>query len=768
MNKLTAVAAVMGALAVQAAEISYDTTTTVSTPLVLTEDTTIVIASGKTVTYDANAVISGDYQLTLNAADGSGILKLQAENSFKNLVVQKGRVTAQSPTALGLGSVKVIGGTTPNQSWIDFAKSMTVANDFILPDKQGGQASLKVSGAYDVKLTGTVTLSTISECSMVYVGGTGSLTFAGGVSAAGALCVQVDAGKSSFAVADEPLILTGKTLEICRAGAHIFNVAGNAAGTLYFTESGAMVCGAAGAFTGNPSISVSYHNSRYGNSSIDLGGFDQSFGTISSIAASAKLTFKNSVADTCPTVTVVQSTDVAPAGPILFEGALNFRKSGAKKLTVANAAFSVPGTLDVAEGTLALTAADDTKIAETVILRSGAVLDLGGHAVTCEKLQMLGGTVMNGTLTAEKRGVFVESGTVTVSDDNLAVYYPLDNAATLGRDLSGFANADLIATGTPVCTNDAKFGRAIFLDGKSSLTNDVFPASLPTGSASWSTCIFLKHRNYVGGKYHPIGWGACAVSQANFLQMVNATAFDHIIWSDTALHGTLPSGNFADGWHSLVLTYDTESNMRTMYFDGVSVASGKVNRDGASRTPAVKAQDFSIGGQHSQNNSEKNWEGWLDEAAVYRRALSAEEVASYHANGVAGLNKPIPTGKIDTIEVASGATARICQTIEVSDVTGPGTVFTWGMTATDTISGCPKFVGDVTLAADVTVDVTTAPGVGKENAVKLFEVADGVLNVSVDPAVTVNGAPFAGDLRFIFRDGAYWAYQRAGLMLIFR
>lgn len=765
MKKQMVFAAVMGALAVQAAEISYDSSVTVSTPLVLTEDTTIVIASGKTVTYDANAVISGDYQLTLNAADGTGILKLQAENSFKNLVVQKGRVSAQSATALGLGSVKVIGGTTPNQSWIDFAKSMTVANDFILPNKQGGQASLKVSGAYDVKLTGTVTLSTDAEGSMVYVGGNGILTFAGGASSAGALCVQVDSGKSSFAVTDEPLILTGKTLEICRAGAHVFNVAGNAAGTLYFTESGAMVCGAAGAFTGNPSISVSYHNSRYGNSSIDLGGFDQSFGTISSIAASAKLTFKNSVADTCPTVTVVQSTDVAPAGPIQFEGALNFRKSGAKKLTVANAAFSVPGTLDVAEGTLALTAADNTKIAETVILRSGAVLDLGGHAVTCEKLQMLGGTVVNGTLTAEKRGVFVESGTVTVSDGNLAVYYPLDNAATLGRDLSGFANADLIATGTPVCTNDAKFGQAMFLDGKSSLVNDVFPASLPTGSASWSTCIFLKHRNFVGGKYHPIGWGACAGSQANFLQMVSATAFDHIIWSDTALRGTLPSGSFTDGWHSLVLTYDKASNTRTMYFDGVSVASGVVNRDGASRTPAVAAQDFSIGGQH---NGEKNWEGWLDEAAVYRRALSAEEAASYHAKGVAGLNKPIPSGKIDTIEVASGATARICQTIEVSDVTGPGTVFTWGMTATDTISGCPKFVGDVTLAADVTVDVTTVPGVGKENAVKLFEVADGVLNAPVEPTVTVNGTPFAGELRFVFKDGAYWAYQRSGLMLIFR
>lgn len=759
MKKQMVFAAVMGALAVQATEIPYDSNTTVSTPLVLTEDTTITVASSKTVTYDANAVISGAYKLT---KQGDGKLNLYAKSTFSGgLDIAAGDLVLFDADAAGTGPVAQKAGT----SRLYLGTSMTFTNAISLAayGNCNFRATLIAKTGADVSLTGPLTYNSswISTESATSV-----LRLKGPVTGSTELFVNPGGGLVIFE--DRPVDMTGATLVLAGGGKTRFAVAGNTVPAISFKEKGTLQLGVAGAFATEPSLSLPYdkRGTNRNGGTVDLNGFDGGFGNLS--VSSGDLQQPLSVVNTAgesATFTVNQKSAVCTIANIETSGPVSFAKKGSYDLAITNATFAVQEKLSVMEGALKLIPANDAKIAKTVALTSGATLDLGGRTACCDTFQMLGGTVVNGTLTAEKRGVFVESGTVTVSDANLAVYYPLDNAATLGRDLSGFANADLIATGTPVCTNDAKFGRAMFLNGTSALVNDVFPASLPTGSASWSTCIFLKHRNFVGGKYHPIGWGACSASQANFLQMVSATAFDHIIWSDTVLRGTLPSGNFADGWHSLVLTYDKESNTRTMYFDGVSVASGKVNRDGASRTPSVKAQDFSIGGQH---NNEKNWEGWLDEAAVYRRALSAEEVASYHAKGVAGLNKPIPTGKIDTIEVASGATARICQTIEVSDVTGPGTVFTWGMTATDTISGCPKFVGDVALAADVTVDVTTVPGVGKENAVKLFEVADGVLNAPVEPTVTVNGTPFAGELRFVFKDGAYWAYQRSGLMLIFR
>ena len=97
MKRLMVVAVVMGAFAVQAAEISYDTTTTVSTPLVLTEDTTITVPAGKTVT--CSGVISGTGKLI---KAGTGRLILSAANTYTGgTQIDGGKLQADNVQAFG-------------------------------------------------------------------------------------------------------------------------------------------------------------------------------------------------------------------------------------------------------------------------------------------------------------------------------------------------------------------------------------------------------------------------------------------------------------------------------------------------------------------------------------------------------------------------------------------------------------------------------------------------------------------------------------------
>ena len=67
-------------------------------------------------------------------------------------------------------------------------------------------------------------------------------------------------------------------------------------------------------------------------------------------------------------------------------------------------------------------------------------------------------------------------------------------------------------------------------------------------------------------------------------------------------------------WSHIVLVRDGEKVQ--VYLNGKLEIEGKA--------PAVSIEEFMLGGR-SDNDS--NWEGRLDEAAVFNRALTADEIA---------------------------------------------------------------------------------------------------------------------------------------------
>ena len=131
------------------------------------------------------------------------------------------------------------------------------------------------------------------------------------------------------------------------------------------------------------------------------------------------MTFLNSAAEACPTLTLNQAIDHPTCG-YRIEGALNLVSQGSASLTVTNT-VAVDGTLTVRDGqlTLAGPAADGTPLATRVVVETGGALDLNGATRTCTAFELNGGTIQNGVLRALTNSVtegrFAEQSTCSLA-----------------------------------------------------------------------------------------------------------------------------------------------------------------------------------------------------------------------------------------------------------------------------------------------------------------------------------------------------------------
>ena len=717
-----------------------------------------------------SGTISGKIKLSVTMGAKATTLTLGGENTFtEGIEVMAGTLRVTRPEALGVGTVTLANNT---KSVLMFGGSMTVSNPIVLNNytRADYAATLIAESNCQVVLSGLVT----SYQSWVESATGAVISFAGGINIASSELFCRHSGVISFA--QTPITIpNGKTLKVSGNRALStdrrvsVDVAGNDVSQINISDRGCLRIGVDGAFSNKPNLNMPLDGKEYERNGgcVDLHGHSADFGNISFEHGAKQSSFLVYNTSSDAAAFSFEQTSDETAAFVETSGPLDFVKRGTASFTITNGTFAVSGCVDVEAGTLRFTGVDGSRLAETVKVKGGATLDLGGHTVSCGTFLNMGGVVTNGTLAAATNLVFAAAGaTTTISDDDLAVYYPLDRADRLCVDQSFHGNSDLLVQGSPECVASAKFGKSLKLNGSSALTNSVFPATLPTGNQAWSTCIFVKHQNYVSGNYHPIGWGAASGKNANFLSLTGHSRFQHIDFGDTALVGNLASGNFADGWHSVVLTYNPADNVRSMYFDGSLVASGEVLREGSAWPPNVTAKDFSIGGRHG-NNNERNWEGWLDEAAVFRRTLTAEEVAAYHAHGTAGVvANPLGEAAYDGLVSEDGGVLRIAHAVTTPMLSGPGTVETWGMTVTERISGCPSVVGDVTLASGVEIAVSS---LSDKEGVPLLRVSGGDLVCNGELKIVENGRTLdPASYRVYVSDGVLYGRRRPGFIIIFR
>ncbi|MBR1588307.1 MAG: hypothetical protein IJ658_08300 [Kiritimatiellae bacterium] len=438
---------------------------------------------------------------------------------------------------------------------------------------------------------------------------------------------------------------------------------------------------------------------------LDLNGYSQVLGYHVGYADSltnSSFKIRNSVAATVPTVRVMQTADNLTS-PLVTEGPMHFIKDGAKLLAITNS-FGVGGTLEVAAGTLRLTAPSEGRLADTVSVREGAMLDLGGNTFACGLLVLNGGTVYNGTLAVDEAGLgdgtmaaalvgadIAVTGAVayaasvsaskTLSTNGLVFYMPFDDPATYltdeGPDKVVFGRT--VSSGTVACDMaEKRFGEgALRLNGSTQLaptggnliSGTTFPASVPHGNAPYTVAIYYKINPSVANtvEVSMLGYGTDAATRCNNYSFNKAVTINGIAYNAHTVinhwyHSAdlwLPLGHNVsrkDGnWHSLVTTWDG-AIFRT-YDDGMEVTP--IPKNAANRTvttpPNVGTTLFILG---AQIRKQCTWNGWLDEIAIFDRAISADEALAYHLNGVKGGTAPT-----QALAVAAGATATVGNTL---------------------------------------------------------------------------------------------------------
>lgn len=216
---------------------------------------------------------------------------------------------------------------------------------------------------------------------------------------------------------------------------------------------------------------------------------------------------------------------------------------------------------------------------------------------------------------------------------------------------------------------------------------------------------------------YDVSWGTGAVSTAGSA---------HGSYPYLAYVGGGPAGGFGPAamatgvWHHVVHVFRVEGgNTRLeVYCNGVFVDSRTAS------TAAVRFEALHFGRQRGTDSGDRDWDGMLDELAVWSRALTADEVAEVYRTGKSGL--PLNAVKavvgLEAVPVGAGravggGTYEVGQVIEVRAEPAGGYVFAgWeGGLVGQSLVIRHVVVGDLDAKALFAADMTDDDGDGLSN-----------------------------------------------------
>jgi len=692
------------------------------------------------VDMDASGTGSGAFQVLQMSGD--------AEYDYRDLRLRSGGFAFSDPAALGRGAVYLrnVKSSRSTKAYLCLMPQadMTITNDMYLPANDANQYTTPISEDRNLVFTGCLhgyESDNVAKKSCLSTDGS-TLYVRGGLTSEYDFALRATKAAGSIHIQQVPVQL-GRTLTVTRKGQVLFEVAGNEMTELALDASGTAVLAVENALPNTPALTfASSADGYHGFTTLMVKGVDAAFGSLTRSLkyVRAGLIIKNNDLAKCPTVSFDQTADGADLN-VKTEGPFVFKKLGANCMTITNESFCVQHTLDVTAGTLALanvTGGDVgvLPLAATVILREGATLDLGGEMRTCARVEVLGGAVVNGTLVAETldwqgagdvsciqanvttisgsqwtgAGILAPcaNGRLSVAADaalavtnELALWFPFADATTLGRDKLGYITLSKNYTAACGTASPSPLGGGYLNLPKKSdnlkNTNSDWPASYPLGNEPYSFCMFVKvldGTSTVNSDFW-LRIGSTAADRQRLSFSYNGAATSILeSWRGSSVQFpvNLPDGGtISNEWHALVTTYDGLN--RKMYLDGTLI--GEKQRTSLHNQTAG---EFVFGGSKFQ--------GAFDEVAVYKRALTAAEAASYATQGV---TCPTLSAPNMTLAVASAASFRADAKLTVKALEGAGEITAIGLTVTDALTGLPTQVtGDLTLADGVEVAVGKA------------------------------------------------------------
>ncbi len=197
-----------------------------------------------------------------------------------------------------------------------------------------------------------------------------------------------------------------------------------------------------------------------------------------------------------------------------------------------------------------------------------------------------------------------------------------ENTGTTTADTSGYTNTGTLSATGATWTTSGKFGNALSFDGSTGYVQNTSPTNLPTGSASRTMEAWIKPAALPGGVgYGIISYGAgSGTSIASLMLNNNKLYFANCLVGITGTTA-LSAGN----WYHVAAVYDG-TNI-TLYVNGAFDSSGAITL-----STTLDADGIRIGRASSCGGTYFYFNGSMDEARVYNRALSAAEIkAQYEA-----------------------------------------------------------------------------------------------------------------------------------------
>ena len=415
------------------------------------------------------------------------------------------------------------------------------------------------------------------------------------------------------------------------------------------------------------------------------------------------------------TVTVAQNlmSGASPDGGLIKLGAGSLILSGTN---------SYNGATAVSNGVLRLGVAN--AITNTGAVRvAGGIYDLGGFCVTNGAVTLSAGSIINGSLNAASyagtdagtlavgltgSGGLTKSGSGTLTLTAAQTYsgstlvaggvlklFPVPSDAVIHYDfnsntVSGTTVANLgtggaayngVINGSPVTGASGKFGQAITITGNGQGVVTANSVSLTNAFtfATWvkSNGSYAQYQRIINNSY----------STGGYLGTDNANKFLTIIKNkDFTLSSPPQSSADTAAWHHVALVWNGLSVV--LYYDGLAI-----------QTKTYTGTDASLGSKigfcNNVTPNNEYWNGSMDEAYVFGRALSAGEVTVLYTSSSTNL---LPSAT--SLQLANGATVDLGTCAQtVASVSGSGIVSNGTLTVTGVIApGGSNTVGTLTLA----------------------------------------------------------------------
>ncbi|MFA7062070.1 MAG: LamG-like jellyroll fold domain-containing protein [Pedobacter sp.] len=212
-------------------------------------------------------------------------------------------------------------------------------------------------------------------------------------------------------------------------------------------------------------------------------------------------------------------------------------------------------------------------------------------------------------------------------------------------------------------------------------------SGFPLGSSSRTIMAWIKTGNATGDQaiFHYGVSNASVPSQSFQLIVTNGKA---AIGNGTGTGIVVGTSLISDDkWHLLVGLYEgTSTNIARIYVDGIEQKSGVIT------APATASQAFTVG-RFLAGGGQFN--GLIDELAIYKRALTLDEIIFHHASGISDPNAPVPptlntlpaTVGTSTIALAGNKPAGTSIWINGKKVAALDNLTTWNATYTPLLPG---------------------------------------------------------------------------------